>query len=351
MKKIITALSIIFLFVFVFIPKSKAKTSHPLDEIQSFDIYVRPYDDGTMDFSYKIDWLVLDSSSEGVTWVKIGIPNRYCSNIRIDSGEIRKAYYYASEGGTYIRCDLYREFIQGEHIHINFTFHQSHLFTFMDDSETGTELTTFSYIPGWFDEIEVKSLKIHWLKTNVWYKNEELTVIEGNKKISNPSYTFSEEDEDYYVWETSLLQGQKAQVDVSYETGVFPNINRKETYVGPKDNREQYVFLTVIAIIILIVVIVYTIAVRLGRRSYYCTRGFFPVGRYLFYRSFYYGVGREGTRKPSPFTSPSSGGYHGGGGHSCACACACACAGGGRAGCSKKDFYKGKIDIDKFIEL
>ena len=26
---------------------------------------------------------------------------------------------------------------------------------------------------------------------------------------------------------------------------------------------------------------------------------------------------------------------------SCACACACACAGGGRAGCSKKDFYPG----------
>ena len=25
---------------------------------------------------------------------------------------------------------------------------------------------------------------------------------------------------------------------------------------------------------------------------------------------------------------------------SCACACACACAGGGRAGCTKKDFYR-----------
>ncbi len=45
-----------------------------------------------------------------------------------------------------------------------------------------------------------------------------------------------------------------------------------------------------------------------------------------------------------------------GGGHyysscahsSCAhssCACACACAGGGRAGCSQKDFYKGSVDV------
>ena len=34
----------------------------------------------------------------------------------------------------------------------------------------------------------------------------------------------------------------------------------------------------------------------------------------------------------------------GSGGHSsCACACACACAGGGRAGCSRKDFYNTNI--------
>ena len=28
------------------------------------------------------------------------------------------------------------------------------------------------------------------------------------------------------------------------------------------------------------------------------------------------------------------------------CACACACAGGGRAGCSKKDFYKTNLKLD-----
>ena len=30
------------------------------------------------------------------------------------------------------------------------------------------------------------------------------------------------------------------------------------------------------------------------------------------------------------------------------CACACACAGGGRAGCSTKDFYKTNLQINKF---
>jgi hypothetical protein len=46
------------------------------------------------------------------------------------------------------------------------------------------------------------------------------------------------------------------------------------------------------------------------------------------YRS---GFGRPGYVSPIP---------HAGCVHSsCACACACACAGGGRAGCSLKDFY------------
>ena len=41
--------------------------------------------------------------------------------------------------------------------------------------------------------------------------------------------------------------------------------------------------------------------------------------------------------KVHSYYQSSGRGYHGGGG--CACACACACAGGGRAGCSTKDFY------------
>ena len=69
------------------------------------------------------------------------------------------------------------------------------------------------------------------------------------------------------------------------------------------------------------------------------------VGRnyhwYLFNRPHrYYGktVNNKGERIVNPAsTSGGHSGFSGGGG--CACACACACAGGGRAGCSKKDFY------------
>ena len=47
------------------------------------------------------------------------------------------------------------------------------------------------------------------------------------------------------------------------------------------------------------------------------------------------------------------GGYHHfhGGGGGCACACACACAGGGRAGCSKKDFYGTKVSSKRLRKV
>lgn len=48
--------------------------------------------------------------------------------------------------------------------------------------------------------------------------------------------------------------------------------------------------------------------------------------------------------------NPASSRSGGGGGSSCACACACACAGGGRAGCSRKDFYNPNLVIEGFLE-
>lgn len=336
MKKIIAALSIIFLFVFIFTPRSKAYTSHPLDEIKSFTIWADTRDDGTIDFEYEIDWLVLDSSEEGVTWVKIGVPNKYCNEIYSLSNDIKKAYYDAIDGGCYIRCNLRKEFMQGEHINIHFRFHQSRMFTIMEDGET--KLTTFKYIPGWFDDIEVKKLTINWNNDNIYFYNVP-------SKLGEP-----DDDGSYKCWTMyNLSQGERTEVNVSYDIKNFPNIDETKTYVGPTDDRGKYMFIIVITIIVVIIAIIYFISTGSRRRSYYCARGFYPVGRHLFLRPYYYGVSREGKRTVSPYISSSSSG-HSGGGHSCACACACACAGGGRAGCSKKDFYKGKIDIDKFIE-
>ena len=330
MKKISIIFSLIILFIICLVPKTYAYTSNPLDEIISFDIYAHVRDDATVDFRYDIKWKVLDSSSEGVTWIYVGIPNKHCDEVKKLSSDVKKAYYKINNTDTTIRCDLNREYLEGEIIDISFSFHQTHMFTYNEDLDTNTKLVTYSYTPGWFDDINVKRITIHWEKENVYFDDAK------------------GEDEKYFIWETSLAQGERTKVQVSYDEKVFPNINPKDVYDGSKDYSEQRAFMWVVIVIISIFVILGMLSRIFRRPSYYRTRGFYPYGRRLFYRNYYYGVDNSGTRKVNPYVS--SGGSHSHSGHSCACACACACAGGGRAGCSKKDFYKGKIKIDDLID-
>ena len=327
MKKIIFTLSIIFLVLF-FIPKTYSYTSHPLDHILSYDVWINTNNDASLDIEYQIKWKVLDSSSEGVTWVKIGVANKFCTNVVNLSDDIKKIGYRSIDGGTYVRCDMKKEFMAGEIIDIHFKCHQTHMFKIMNDNDT--KLVTYKFIPGWFDEIEVDTLTIHWNKTNVYYDDSK------------------SEDELYFIWQTSLGQGEKTSASISYDIKNFPLIDENESYAGATDNRDTYTIFICIVSILLFIFIIYLIIRKCDRPSYYRTRGFYPAGRrFWFGRPYYYGVDNKGNRKMNPYV-PSGGAGHSG--HSCACACACACAGGGRAGCSKKDFYKGKINVDELID-
>ena len=52
----------------------------------------------------------------------------------------------------------------------------------------------------------------------------------------------------------------------------------------------------------------------------------------------YFGRHKGYSKSGTIITPPNSNNSRGVNGSGCACACACACAGGGRAGCSRKDF-------------
>ena len=69
--------------------------------------------------------------------------------------------------------------------------------------------------------------------------------------------------------------------------------------------------------------------------------------RWYYHHHYYsYGIKRDGGRIVNPTTSGGHG-FVGGG----SCACACACAGGGRDGCSRKDFNRGVIDNKKVLKV
>lgn len=335
MKKIISFLSVLFLVLFSFNYKTYASSSD-LDKINLFEIDVVTRDDATLDISYSIEWNVLDSTSEGpLSWVKVGVPNKYIDELTKKTSNISSIAYDNSDG-AFVRVDLDKDYYAGDVVKFAFSFHQTHMFR-IDD-----EKVYYDYIPGWFNDINVERIVINWCSANVNY-----ITINNNMDLS----TVSKDSLTYYTYETSLGHGEKVTVGVNYARSYFPNLNPEDTYSTDAGDDISWIFILVFMGIFLSVVIFSVIAYKRSQDNYYTYRGFSGYHWYMFphgYRN-RRGVGSNGKELVIPNTAGNTSGYHGSG-SSCACACACACAGGGRAGCSRKDFYHTNLDSEKIIK-
>lgn len=303
MKKRILAIILAVALLFSLLPAS-VNAEEPLDEIQAYHIKVHMRPDGTMDIRYRIEWKVLDDKSEGpLTWVKVGIPNKHVDEIVALSNNI-KEIGYMSDNGAYIRIDLDREYYAGEVITLEYTVHQSYMYIIEKDSH----LCRYSFTPGWFEEIEVKDITIMWSAEN---------VIES---------TATREENGYLIWNSSLGMGERLNASVKYNLDAFTT-NEDQQYTeehgGESDLAETVLIVVGIIILVLILVVIF------GGDGYDSGRGFGGTG----YRSHTY-VRTYSSCVRSSCACVSS------------CACACACAGGGRAGCSKKDFYKTNLKTE-----
>lgn len=294
----------------------------PIDHIEYYEVKVDPRKDGTLDMQMQITWKVLDDDSEGpLEWVMIGIPNYHVDELVATSTNIKKIKYYA-DNGSYIRLDFKRAYKEGETLSFSFTFHQSYMYQFDDN------YCYYDYNPGWFEEIKVDKSVVLWNKTGI--------IEDNSESISG----------DYLKWEHQLDYGQRIKVDVKYNVDYFSGLNKEKQYTD-----EYLTPLNKLMIICIIMAFIgffgFLIYSSLKARDPYMTnRGFCGgyVNYYLGYRRGYYStrVSRSGHVIANPYVN-SSGSGHSSGGGGCACACACACAGGGRAGCSRKDFYKAKV--------
>ena len=154
MKRFLTCLILMFLLA------AWSAQAAPLDEISSYEIQVDPRDDGTLDMRFDIQWKVLNDTQEGpLEWVRIGIPNRHVDEIEGLSDSIRRIAYDGS-GGSYVRIDLDRDYRAGETVEMSFAIHQSSI------CAANGEDYVFHYMPGWFDDIAVKSLVVRWNAEN-----------------------------------------------------------------------------------------------------------------------------------------------------------------------------------------
>ena len=282
--------------------------NQPLDKIQDYQVEVTPLEDGTLDITYRLRWEVLNSSREGpLSWVKIGMANE---NFRIKEygGAILSP---RNSVDSYASFSLRKEFEKGETAEFWFTVNQRRMLL-RDSSDNGNDY--YEFTPGWFPKIEVEDYLFSW---------------KGAPSIADSNADRTEDGR--LIWEGALKQNERVDICVTYKKGAFDpstalyasGVTAYQENTDEGGGPDLRIILVIVFLTISAAILVSDVS---GGSGYRGGRGY----------HMYIG-GRRG----------------GGGGCACACAgcaCACACAGGGRAGCSNKDFYQPDKKEERPIE-
>ena len=394
MKKIKRFLVLILCLMMLLPVIAMRAAAADLDEILNYTITVDVNEDATLHMVYHIDWKVLDSTSEGpLEWVKIGVPNSHYSSMEGRSDAVRRISGMNENGETYARIDLDRAYYAGEVAQIEFELTQDYMYQvdMMTEGETVYRLT-----PGWFDDIRVDEMTIRWNADKVLSHDPDSLVEGGYCTWTKPL----SKGEKYRV--TVTYPNDAFGFDTSKE--ILSGTERSSDGSGGGDGFYAFLgmlfVLTPIVLAIALPILHFKNSANLtgGRKKItrtkveyypvcqgcgaarpeganncaYCGRSFIKseevveekdippeekelrrkntngLYRYSHDPNTYIRVNVINVPAPRTHSSSRSSGssrssscFH----SSCACACACACAGGGRAGCTTKDFYNTDLKL------
>ncbi len=369
------------------------------DEILNYTITVDVNKDATLNINYHIDWKVLDSGSGigPLTWMKIGIPNKHVVSAVGKSDTVD----HINLSGTYAEVYLDRSYYAGDVASVDFLVVQDYMYQV--DKLTEGE-TVYSFTPGWFDDIRVDNLEIRWkdenavaftpdcLMDNGYYVWTDSLSKGGKYTVTvtypNGAYGFdlSKSDEgsggstaDKIGEVIGIIVGIVFMIIVS---GAFiaipviigyafnagfraltgsgsPTINKttrvKVTYYdscpgcgAPRKEGAKFCEYCGKSL----VKSEETITEEQLKKEEKAAAAFTKNGEYRYGSSPNTFIRVSSVRVPNPrYRAPSRSSSSGRSHHSscahssCACACACACAGGGRAGCTMKDFYNTDLKL------
>lgn len=400
MKKLISRSLALCLMVMAlaFLLPTKALASAPTDLIHNYSIQVDVNQDGTLNMIYSIEWEVLESDGIGpVSWVEIGIPNRHYLSYEALSDNIS----YIDMSSTTAKIHFKSEYYEGETIDFSFQIVQDYMYQ-MNKLEQG--YTVYSFTPGWFDEISVENLSIMWNNNQVESFTPDCLMM-GDYNVWNVSlapketYTIyvtypndafdfieltadSSDDEDVPLW-AMIIAVIMLLVMFAAPIAVFVIIIMVvKSFVSNSGFSSDTVKKVTRTMIVYYDTCQGCGATRKEGEDFctYCGRSFIKskevieeeklppekkdilnyntagMHHYHGHSNTYIMVNVARVPKPASTTSRSTSSRSSGSSHHsscahsscacashCACACACACAGGGRAGCSVKDFYSIKI--------
>ncbi len=288
-------------------------TPTPQDRIDRYELLLSPNEDGSLDLEYRFVWTALDPN-EALTWVEIGMPNKYFDFIP-DAISPNIVSYETYTDGDYVsaRLDLDRPYEAGETITFSFRVRQRELLCQSDDGYF------YELVPSWFNATPVESYRF---------------VFRTEKSPLSSNADTAEGDE--LIWEGEMPCGSYVLMRVDYAAAAFPpsapTVAYEEFYDGDVTNslKEDKIGVIILASLFTLGLLAAQIYLIDSVVSYHRGRGFLRgYGHHIHI------YGRVNPRYEEEQQKHGSRGGRSGGG--CACACACACAGGGRAGCSQKD--------------
>ena len=330
-----------------------------LDYIPDYFVTVDLREDGSADIVYDITWQVIDGDqTDYLSWVKIGLPNAYAEDLTPLTDTISDLQY-TGDGGSYAKVGFARRGYSpkvaaqngGEsRMRFAFSVHQSHLFSLNSD---GT--ATFEFTPGWFDDLVVEHMQVRWRS--------------GDGFVADNT---SEED-GYLIWDFGPMgHGQSANIHVTVPVTTAETFD-PDAQLTAADYDDGGMtadeMIGILTVVIGLLIFAAALIIIVGSMTPDWGGGFgsgLDPDDWFWYTNGVHTIHVARTAPPPKGytrTDPPKN-YHTGGGSSrgggvgrhnsgcassCACACAsscacaCACAGGGRAGCTAKDFYTYKL--------
>lgn len=409
MKKKIAALLFALLLIAV-LPAKASFASEPTDAIRNYQVNVTVNDNATLNLTYNFDWEVLESDGIGpVSWVTVGLPNDNYSEIAAISENISYINpIYGSDSALEIHFN--KDYYEGEVISFSFSVVQDYMYEMnvLTEGESVFYFTPGWFDGIAVDNIEImwdSDKAIGWSHGAV---NDGGTLrwqgaLAPGEVFNEISVTYPS---DAFAFDESKFVGGYDYYDDYGESALGDG----DYYYDDDDDAGDAIlgFFVFVAIFIFIPIKIikktssYASGSGFGNASTttkkkitrtlikyyptcpgcgatraenqekceYCGRSFIESEEV---------VEEKDIEEPSKYETEGT--YHYGGtpntyvrvhvatvhvpvsrpscahsscahsscacAHSCACACACACAGGGRAGCSVKDFYNTNLKLSQ----
>ena len=224
----IVALCVILTAALLLLP---AAAEEHLDEIQNFTIDITVNDDATLTMDYHVEWKVLDSESEGpLEWVRIGIPNYHYVSFTPCSDTIHDMSI-VDEEDIYARIDLDRSYSAGETVTFDFRLVQDYMYQ-VNMLEDG--YTVYEFTPGWFDEIDVKTLTVRWNSDKVCSWSPSCEMTDGR-----------------LVWQVPLAAGERFKVSITYPNDAYGFDISKNIVTGGEETSMTWFSIVLIGVVVL----------------------------------------------------------------------------------------------------